>query len=114
MKNIFALTIPGVNGKPEVIAAPSGIPTGGLEGDGGKLITNGIAIFLIFCVLVSFGFVIYGGLNYIMSEGDKTKVQSARRTITFAIIGLIVALLSFFFLNFIGKALGADFFKASI
>jgi hypothetical protein len=49
-----------------------------------------------------------------MSEGDKTKVQSARRTITFAIIGLIVALLSFFFLNFIGKALGADFFKASI
>ncbi len=114
MKNIFALTIPGVDGKPQVIAAPSDVPTGGLEGDGGRLIANSIAIFLIVCVIVSFVFVIYGGLNYIMSEGDKTKVQSARRTITFAIIGLIIALLSFSIINFIGGALGAEFLKASV
>ncbi len=114
MKNLLTLSIPDGKGGTQEIQAPTNIPTGGLDGDGGRLISNGIAIFLIVCVIVSFGFVIYGGLNYIMSEGDKTKVESARRTITFAVIGLIIALLSFFIINFIGKSLGADFFNISL
>ncbi len=113
MKNLLTLTIPGSDG-PIEIEAPSGIPTGGLESDGGRLITNGIALALIACILIAFGFIIYGGANYIMSEGDKTKVESARRTIVFAIIGLVVVLLSFFIVNFFGAAFGVNFFNFSL
>ncbi len=114
MKNLLSLTIPGVDGTPQEILAPSGIPTGGLDGDGGRLIANGIALLLIASILVAFGFVIYGGANYIMSEGDKTKVESARRTIIFAIVGLIVSLLSFFIVNFFGAAFGVNVFGISL
>lgn len=110
----LALTFPGADGTPVEVQAPSGIPTGGLESDGGRLIANGIGILLIAIILVSFGFILYGGANYIMSEGDKTKVESARRTIVFAIVGLIVGLLSFFVVNFFGAAFGVNLFNISL
>ena len=110
----LALKIPGNDGTSIEIEAPSGIPTGGLSGDGGKIIGNSIALFLIVVVLLTFGFLIYGGINWIMSGGDKTKLESARRTIIYAIIGLIVAFLSFFFVNLFGSAFGVDLLKTSI
>ena len=101
-----------VNGTP--IQAPPNIPTGGLSGSGGKIFSFGIALFLIVAVILAFGFLIYGGFNWIMSEGDKTKVESARKTIIYAILGLILCFVSFFIVLFLGGILGVDFFKASL
>lgn len=114
MQKLLALTIPGSNGKGQEILAPSGIPTGGLSSDGGRIIAFGITIFLFICILLAFAFIVWGGVSWILSEGDKTKLDNARRTIIYAVIGLIIAFLSLFIINMVGSALGVDFLKASL
>ena len=47
--------------------------------------------------------IIIGGVNYTMSQGDSTKVQKAKNTITYGIIGLVVSLLAFAIINFVLK-----------
>lgn len=41
-------------------------------------------------------FIIWAGIQYIRSGGDQKQVQGARNTLTYAIIGLVLILLSFF------------------
>ena len=45
--------------------------------------------------------IIIGGVNYTMSQGDSTKVQKAKNTILYGIIGLVVVLLSFAIVSFV-------------
>jgi uncharacterized membrane protein YdjX (TVP38/TMEM64 family) len=113
MDRLLTLTIPGNNG-PIEIEAPSGVPTGGLEGDGGKLLGLGITWLLTAAVILAFFFILYGGANWIMSRGEKEKLESARHTIIFAIFGLVVALLSFFIMNMVGGLLGVNFIQLSL
>ena len=93
----LALTLPGG----QTIQAPAGLPQGGLT-TVTKVIANAITIMLILTVILSLIFLILGGIGWITSGGDKQKVSSARSRITYAIIGLIVALLSFFIVGIVG------------
>ena len=45
--------------------------------------------------------VIYGGVQYTMSAGAADKVKSAKDTIMYGIIGLVVAILAFAIVNFV-------------
>ena len=45
--------------------------------------------------------IIIGGVQYVTSAGDSGKAQTARNTILYAVIGLIVAILSFAIVNFV-------------
>lgn len=38
---------------------------------------------------------IYGGIRYVLSGGDNTKVKDAKNTILYAIVGLVVAILGY-------------------
>ena len=49
---------------------------------------------------------VIGGMQWITSGGDKTKLEAARKRITYAIIGLIVALMSFLIVNILGYLFG--------
>lgn len=113
LQKLLSLKVPGEGGSQE-IPAPSGIPTEGLSGSGGKILGLGIDILLIAAVILSFGYLLWGAFNWISSEGDKTKVESARRTITYAILGLLLCFISFFLVQFILKALGTDLFQLSL
>ena len=46
-----------------------------------------------------------GGIKYVISGGDSKKVTDAKNTILYAIIGLIVAFLSYAIVNFVISAL---------
>lgn len=109
MNKTLALT---VNGTP--IVAPENIPTGSLGNGGGNIIAFGLTIFLVVVVLLSLGFIMYGGFNWIMSQGDKTKLESARRTILYAIIGLVIAFFSFFIIQLVGGMLGVNYLQPSL
>lgn len=104
----IALTLP--DGKK--IVAPNEVPTGGLEpgGKGQAIIQNSIAILLITIIILSLFFLIFGGIRWITSSGDKAKLDSARKTIIYAIVGLALALLSFFIVNLVGQLLGISYF----
>lgn len=99
----LALSVPGENGTPIQIQAPSGIPTGNLSTDGTSLIGLIISILLISTVLFALGFIVWGGIMWTTSGGDKQKVASARKIITFSVIGLFVAFLAFFIIGILGS-----------
>jgi cytochrome bd-type quinol oxidase subunit 2 len=87
-------------------AHANGMPTE-LFGDAGVFtrITN----ILLFAIgIVSVIMLIYGGLRYVTSGGDQKKVTDAKNTVLYAIIGLIVAVLSFAIVNFVLQAIGAS------
>lgn len=63
-----------------------------------RTITN-VLLFLIGAVSVIM--LIIGGIRYTISGGDSTAVTSAKNTILYAVIGIIVALLAFAIVNFI-------------
>ncbi len=44
-------------------------------------------------------FIIIGGVNYMTSTGDPGKIQKARQTILYAVIGLIICALAFVIVN---------------
>lgn len=98
---LLALTLPSGNGQSMTLNPPAGLPTGGLN-TVAKVAGNVFTIMLIIAVILALIFLILGGIGWITSGGDKQKVASARSRITFAIVGLIVALLSFFIVSVIG------------
>ncbi len=69
--------------------------------DNSSLIRNAINIMLVVAVIASIIFLILGGIRWIMSGGDKAKVDAARGTITAAIIGLIISFLAFFIIGLV-------------
>ena len=44
--------------------------------------------------LVAVAFIIYGGIKYVISQGDPGKTRSATQTIIYAVVGLIVVLMA--------------------
>ena len=58
--------------------------------------------------LVSVVMLIFGGLRYVVSGGDSKKVTDAKNTVLYAIIGLIIAILSYAIVNFVLNAIGSS------
>ena len=53
-------------------------------------------------------FIIIGGVNYTISQGDPGKVAKAKSTMLYAIVGLVVSLLAFAITEFVLNALGGN------
>lgn len=103
----LALTIPTYG----QIQVPSGVPTGGLYTTGETILQNSMTILLIFVMLFALIFLILGGIQWSMSGGDKEAVQKARNKIVYALVGLVLALLALFIINFIGGIFGVDLLR---
>lgn len=73
-----------------------------------------INLFFLAAILISLTYIIWGALDYILAEGDKQRVQAARQKFIFAIVGLIIALLSFFIIGTVGHFFGINYFGAPI
>mgnify|MGYP001611200658 CR=1 FL=1 len=71
-----------------------------------KVVRFVVTLLLTVAVVVSLVFLIYGGIRWVISGGDKTAVENARNTIVAAIIGLVISLAAFFILNIIAQMLG--------
>lgn len=66
-----------------------------------EFIQSIINILLAVIGIVAVLMLIVGGLKYVFSQGDEKAVNSAKNTILYAIIGLIVAILAFAIVNFV-------------
>ncbi len=80
-------------------AKPNSTPSS-LFGDGGVFpkIAN-LLIFLVGALAVIM--LIWGGLQYVISAGDSKRVESAKNTILYSIIGIVVAILAYAIVNFV-------------
>lgn len=64
-------------------------------------------MFLI-AAFLAVAYLMFGGIKWITSRGDKIAVEAARKHIVAAVIGLVIVAGSFFALNVVFTLLGAD------
>lgn len=76
------------------------------EGDLVLIFLGILDICLRIAALVAVGFVIYGGISYITSEGSPDQTKNAQTTIINALIGLIIAILATAIVSFVGNRIG--------
>lgn len=72
------------------------------------LIANIIYWLLVFAGSVALFFIIFSGIKFLTSQGDPKQVEGARKTLTWAIAGLALILLSFAIVNIIAGVTGVS------
>lgn len=95
---------------------------GGMQGQNDKTLYNPISGvdsltdlllkimqgFLVIIGVWSVVFIVLGGFRLVMSQGNEEAVGAAKKTITWAVIGLVVALLAFSIVAIVQNLLGID------
>jgi hypothetical protein len=76
-----------------------------------NLLNNLVTLLFGLVGIVAVIFVIYGGAKFVLSGGDEKQVEGARKTITYALIGLVVVILAFAIVNFISYITGVGCIK---
>jgi|SRR5690606_34177431 len=66
-----------------------------------RIALNVVEILLHIVGYIAVGYIIYGGFNYLISAGSSDKIQSAKRTITNAAVGLVISILSIAIVNLV-------------
>ena len=73
---------------------------------GENIFSLGITLMIITAIIIAIFFLIWSGIQWITSEGDKQKLQAARNRLTYSIIGLVIVLVAFFIVNIMGTLFG--------
>lgn len=63
------------------------------------IVSVGFQLLIIAAIFLALLNLIWGGFNWIMSEGNKERIGKARERIVYSIIGLMVVFLSFLIIN---------------
>lgn len=110
------MDITDVFGKIDPSQAPGGGALGFLKfGSGSTGISNFLsALVNLAFVIASIIFVLlllWGALQWMLSDGEKEKVEGARNRLTHAFIGLIILTVAFAILQLLGQFTGFKFFK---
>ena len=83
-----------------------------LGGEGGgniaKTIQNIVVFFVVLAVIIALLYLLYGGIKWITSRGEKDQVEAARNHIIAAIVGLIVVFLAIFIVTIVLSAFGLN------
>ena len=70
------------------------------------VVTNIVEILIQAVGYVAVGFVIFGGIKYITSQGEAAGITDAKNTITRAIVGLVISIVSVLILNLVVGVFG--------
>jgi len=71
-----------------------------IDGDDG-LIKTVVNVLLWAVGILSVIMIIFSGLRYITSAGDASKTKSAQSTLTYSVVGLIVAIMAYAIVNMV-------------
>lgn len=97
---VLAPTYAGAAAKDEINSALNKTNDGNTT-DLNANITRVINLLLFIIGAVAVIMIIIGGIKYVTSNGDQGSVQSAKNTIMYAVIGLIVAIIAYAIVNFV-------------
>ncbi|MDQ5982771.1 MAG: hypothetical protein QG549_768 [Patescibacteria group bacterium] len=65
------------------------------------IVKNVINLLFFVIGIIAVIMIIIGGIRYSTSNGDSSQIQSAKNTVLYAVIGLVVAILAFAIVNFV-------------
>lgn len=100
MLKYLAFTVGG-----QTINSPAGLPKPGNEN---AIISGAVQLFITICIVVTIIFVVWAGIKWITSGGDKQKVASARASLTWAIVGIVLVLIAILIVNVFSYAFGIE------
>lgn len=93
-------------------------PSGNFEELGGitfpKLVSTAIGLIMLVVALVFFFMLIWGGLRWVMSQGEEKAVGAAKAQITNALIGLAIVFSAWAIMQLIKTIFGIDIFTLTI
>ncbi len=69
--------------------------------DPGAIVKSIVNVLLFIIGAVAVIMIIIGGIRYTVSQGDQSQVSSAKNTILYAVIGLLVAIFAYAIVNFV-------------
>ena len=72
------------------------------KGENATSTVKNVINLLIFVIgIIAVIMVVVGGLRYVLSGGDSAGINTAKNTILYAIVGLVVAILAYSIVNFV-------------
>lgn len=77
----------------------------------GTMFSSMLNVVMLIAALLVFGYMIWGGIEWITSGGDKSKAESARNKLTAAIIGLVIVAASYAIVTMVVQFLGFGSFN---
>jgi len=86
-------------------------PGTGYATDFGNMFSAILNVVMLIAAVLVFAYLIFGGIQWITSGGDKGKAEEARNKITAAIIGLIIVAASYAIINLVVSFLGFGSFN---
>lgn len=72
------------------------------------LFANVLNVLFMFAGTVAVFMIIISGFRFILSSGDAKQLDGAKKTLTLAVIGLIIILLSYLILSVLAKVTGVS------
>jgi hypothetical protein len=78
----------------------------------GTMFSSMLNVVMLIAALLVFGYMIWGGIEWITSGGDKSKAESARNKLTAAIIGLVIVAASYAIVTMVVQFLGFSDFNS--
>lgn len=70
------------------------------------LLANVLSVAITLMGITGFVMMIFGAFRYLVSGGNSKETETARKTLTYAVIGIVVALASYIILNLIAEFTG--------
>jgi hypothetical protein len=107
MKELIALAIDGKD-----IPVPKTLPQPD-TGMAAKVIGNALEIFIIAGIAISVAMIVWGGIQWAYSGGEKEKIAAARAKLTWAIVGVVIMLLAFGIISLFGGLFGINLLDLS-
>jgi len=95
-ESVMATNLNCKMGKWGIVPQPDNVP-----GDFEQSIKNATDWILGFVAMIAVLMLIWGGINYLTSAGDEDKAKTGKKTISYAIIGLVVAGIAYAIVNVI-------------
>lgn len=99
----------------QTLINPGDVPAGvaaatGNQGSFRQLVLTILQFFLGFLGLLAVIMIIYGGVLYVSAAGAQEKIDKGKKIIMYAIVGIVIILLSFAIVNTVlgGAGAGAD------
>jgi len=83
------------------LIVPSGSSYGLPESKIENVLENIIKWVVGFIILIAILMIVWAGINYMTAAGDQNKVETAKKILTYAIIGLLIAALAYAIVNLI-------------
>jgi len=87
------------------LSGGSSLASGQFGGDVTLIALGVLDILLRVAAYVTIGFILYGAIQYISSDGQPDKTKEAQSTVINALVGLVIALIATASVSFIGRAI---------